>query len=157
MKKTTSQFWVNALVGVALCSILFAFTAATGAHSVRIYLDGKLMVEQYISSKSETARITLDPDGKHNQLMVRYNECGRTVSGRKITLKDSNDKVLKEWRFEGSSTGFEGSMECATKDILQLKSKESNTLKLCYSSNDFPDGGVIAYLIIGGNTSTASK
>ena len=40
-----------------------------------------------------------------NQI-VKYNECGRTVSGRMITLKDHNDKVLKTWHFDGKSTGY---------------------------------------------------
>jgi hypothetical protein len=88
---------------------------------------------------------------------VKYSECGRTVTGRKITVKDDKDKVLKQWKFEGSSTGFQESMTCQVKDLLDLKQKGSNTLKLYYSSNDFPEGQQIASLLLTGNATTASK
>jgi hypothetical protein len=155
MKKITSFSWVTAMVGVALCSIMFAFSPI-GSHSVRIYFDSKLVLDQYIKHSADAPKLTLDPSEKYSQLIVKYNECGRTVTGRKITLKDNNNKVLKDWSFPGSSTGFEESMECQMKDILALKPKGISTLKLFYSSNEFPEGQQIAALVINDNTS-ASK
>jgi hypothetical protein len=157
MKKFISLLWVKALMGFTLCSILFAFSSSTGGHSVKVYLDSKLILDHYVDFKAEAPKLTVDPSEKSNQLIVKYNECGRTVTGRKITLKDDNNKVLKDWTFEGSSTGFQGSMECSMKDVLALKQKGSSTLKLYYSSKDFPEGHQIASLIIGGNVCTASK
>ncbi|HPH45541.1 MAG TPA: hypothetical protein PLJ60_01995 [Chryseolinea sp.] len=159
MKKIISFSWAHALVGVALTGLLFSFSSSTGsgAHSVQIYLDSKLVIEQYISSKANTPKLILNPSEKHNELIVKYNECGRTVSGRKITLKDDHDKVLKDWSFEGESTGYKESMSCLVKDIIALKPKGSNTLKLYYSSTDFPDGSQIASIVIGDKSSTASN
>jgi hypothetical protein len=156
MKKINCFSWVYALVGIALSSMLFAFSTSPGAHSVQVYLDSKLVIDQYIQPKADAPKVTLDAAEKYSQLIVKYSECGRTVSGRKIIMKDDNNKILKEWKFEGSSKGFEEPMQCQIKDILALKQKGSNTLKLYYSSNDFPEGQQIAYLQLRGNA-TASE
>lgn len=156
MKKNISFSWVNALVGVTLGAILFSFAPRPGAHSVQVYLDSKLMIDQYVNFKSEAPRLVLDPAEKFNQLIVKYSECGRTVTGRVLTLKDDHNNVVKDWRYEGSSKGFSESMSCAVKDIVALKQKGSHTLKLFYSSNDFPEGHQVAYLVIG-TKATASK
>jgi len=146
-----------AVVGVSLCAILFSFAPLPGAHSVKVYLDSKLVLDQYVNFKSEAPNLTIDPSEKYNQLIVRYSECNRTVTGRALTLKDEHDKVLKEWRYEGSSTGFSEPMSSSVKDIIALKPKGSNKMKLYYSSKDFPEGHQVAYLIIGGAATTASK
>ncbi len=157
MKKIISFSRANILVGVALCATLFSFSNMPGAHSVQIYLDSKLVLEQHINFKSDAQKLTLDVSGKYNQLTVKYNECGRTVSGRVLTLKDDHNRVLKDWHYEGASTGYSESMSCQVKDIIALKPKGSNTMKLYYSSNDFQEGQQIAYLIISDKVATASK
>lgn len=157
MKKNILFSWVGALFGVALSFVLSGFSATTGAHSVQVYLDNKLVIDQYINQKAVAAKLDLERAENQSQLIVKYSECGRTVTGRKITIKDNDDKVLKEWKFEEPSAGFQESMPCPVKDILALKTKKSNTLKLYYSSNDFPQGQQIAYLILGGPATTASR
>lgn len=158
MKKNSSFSWVHALVGTTLSVLLFAFTSASdfGGHSVQVYLDSKRVLDLHINYKAEAPKLALDPTEKSNQLIVKYNECGRTVTGRKLTIKDTDNKVLKEWSFEGESTGFQGSMACKMSEILALKSKGDKTLKLYYSSAEFPEGQQVAYLIVGG-VPTASK
>ena len=105
----------------------------------------------------DAPKLLLDPAENHNQLIVKYSECGRTVTGRMITIKDDHNKVLKEWRFDGVTTGYEESMACRVKDITALLPKGSNTLKLYYSSKEFPEGQQIAYLVIGNQMKTALK
>jgi len=157
MKKNILFSWVGALFGVALCLALSGFSATSGAHSVQVYLDSKLVVDQYINQKVAAAKINLDLAENPNQLIVKYSECGRTVTGRKITLKDNDDKMLKEWTFKEPSAGFQESMPCPVKDILAVKPKKGNTLKLYYSSDDFPEGQQIAYLVLSGTATTASR
>src|SRR5690348_5326237 len=103
MKKSISFSWANALVGISLCALLFSFSPLPGAHSVKVYLDGKLVLDQYVNFKSNAPSLTINPAEKYNQLIVRYSECGRTVTGRSLTLKDDHDNVLKNWRYEGAS------------------------------------------------------
>lgn len=157
MKKIIRFSWVNSLVGVILCATLFSFSTTPGAHNFQVYLDSKLVIDQYVNSRMDAPKIQLDPAENYNQLIVKYNECGRTVTGRKITIKDGNNKTLKDWRFEGASSGYKESMVCDVKDITALKQKGGNTLKLYYSSNEFSEGQQIAYLVIVDESKTALK
>jgi hypothetical protein len=154
MKKLMSFSWRSTLLGIVLCTIASGFSPF-GAHAVKVYLDDKLVADQYLDFKGNNPTLTLNPSAKYEKLIVKYNECGRTVSDRKITAKDMNNKILKEWEFPGSSTGFEGSMECSVKDIIALTQK-SHTVKLFYSSRDFPEGQPFLALLID-NATTASK
>ena len=105
----------------------------------------------------DAPKLLLDPAENHSQLIVKYSECGRTVTGRRITIKDDHNKILKEWRFDGETSGFKESMACQVKDITALLPKGSTTLKLYYSSKEFTEGQQIAYLVIGNEVKTALK
>lgn len=157
MKKIIRISGVNTLAGVALCSILFSFSSIIGAHSFQVYLDSKLMIDQYVNLKSDAPTVLVDPAENHNQLIVKYNECGRTVTGRTITIKDDKNQILKEWRFEGATAGYKDPMVCPVKDITALKPKGNNSLKLYYSSREFPEGQLVANLVIAGEAKTALK
>ncbi len=157
MKTTNYTYLRNTIAGVALCSILFAFASFTGAHNVQVYLDDKLVIDHYVDSRTIAPKILVDPAENYGQLIVRYNECGRTVTGRMITIKNDENKVLKEWRFEGSSSGLENPMQISVKEITGLKQKGTNSVNLYYSSNDFREGLKIASLVLGGEATTAAK
>lgn len=157
MKKFFAFSWTHALTGIAFCTILFAFSRPMGAHSVQVYLDDKLVIDQHLNFKGDAPKVNLDPREKYNQLIVKYDECGRTVTGRKITVKDADNKMLKAWYFKGSATGFAQPMEFQFKEIMALKKNGNNTLKLYYSSNDFPEGQHVTSLVIDGNAVTASR
>ena len=157
MKKIIRFTWINALVGVALCSILFSFSTIIGAHNVQVFLDDKMVIDQYVDSRSVVPTLNLDAADKHEQLIIKYNECGRTVTGRNITIKDEKNQALKDWRFEGEATGLKDPMVCSVNDIIALKQKGNNTLKLYYSSKEFPEGHQVAKLIIIGEATTALK
>ena len=157
MKKTIRFSWINSLIGVALCTILFSFSSMPGAHNFQVYLDDKLVVDQYVDSKMIAPTIQLDPAKNYRQLIVKYNECGRTVTGRTISIKDDKNKVLKNWTFDGASTGLKESMVCDVKDITALKQNESKALTLHYSSKEFPEGQKIASLVVGNEPTTALK
>lgn len=157
MKKIIQFSWAHALIGIALCTFLFSFSTIIGAHSVQVYLDSKLVIDHYVNLKADVPSLLLDPADNQNNLIVKYSECGRTVTSRTITVKDDKNNVLKGWRFEGETAGFKDPMTCPIKDIVALKQKESNTLKLFYSSKEFPEGQQIASLVIADGAKTASK
>ena len=157
MKKIIRFTWANALAVVALCSVLFSFSTIIGAHNVQVFLDDKMVIDHYVDSRSIAPTLNLDPAENYNQLIVKYSECGRTVTGRTITVKDDKDQVLKDWHFEGSTSGFKDPMTVSVKEISTLKPKGSNTLKLYYSSREFPEGLQVAKLVIGGEAKTALK
>ena len=145
------------ILGVAFSAILFAFASRPGAHSVQIFLDSKLVIDHYVDSKKAVPDVRLEPAENYSQLIVKYSECGRTVTGRKLTVKDETNKVLQAWLFEGVSEGFKDPMAITTKEIAALKKKGNKTLRLYYSSNEFPEGQQIASIVIGSAATTAQK
>jgi len=149
--------WVQYLFGVALCTILFSFSSIIGAHQVQVFLDDQKVIDHYVESGSVAPTLHVNPAENHAELIVRYNECGRTVTGRTITIKDEKNNVLKDWRFEGPTAGLNDPMVCSIKEITALKQKGSNTLKLYYSSKEFSEGLQIANLVIDGGATTALK
>lgn len=152
MKKIIKSSWVNPLIWVALCIVLFSFSGRPGAHSFQVYVDNKIVIDQFANSKLDPQKLPLDQTA--GQLTVKYNECGRTVSGRAITVKDEKNKILKEWRFEGSTSGYKDGMTCNVKDIFALKKNSNSALKLYYSSKEFPEGQQVAYLVLNSDVKT---
>jgi hypothetical protein len=140
-----------------LCVVLFSFAPLPGAHNYQVYLDGKLVLEQYADSRKEAPSLSLDPQAQVKELSIRYSECGRTVNARVISVKDDRGKLLKEWKFDGASKGFENPMTINVKDVVALKQKDSNTLKLYYASREFPEGQQIASLKLVKDNKTASN
>jgi hypothetical protein len=154
--KTNIQFKALTVL-VALCAVLTAFAPKPGAHNYQVYLDDKLIFDQYVDRNAAAPNITVDPAENHKQFVVKYNECNRTITGRALTIKSSDDKVLKEFKFEGSTSGLKEGMTCSVKEILELKAKSTGNLKVFYTSTDFPEGQQVATLIIGPGSNTASK
>jgi hypothetical protein len=140
-----------------LCAVLFSFAPLPGAHNYKVFLDGKLIHEQYTDLKKEAPSVFINPQGDNKELSIRYSECGRTVNGRMLSVTDNSGKLLKEWKFDGESKGFENPMTIKVKDVIALKQKGSNTLKLYYASREFPEGYQVASLKIGKDTNTASN
>jgi len=141
--KTNIQ--ISRLLFLALAlSVLSSFSAMPGAHSFQVYLDGKQLADQYVGKNTAIPRITIT---NQSQLLVKYNECNHTTRARVLTIKDENDVVLKEWKFEGETIGFKDPMTCTIREIAALKHK---TVKLFYSSAEFQARTQIATLTFEG-------
>lgn len=119
-----------------------------GAHSFQVYLDDKLVNEQYVRAGMTAPKITINPAEHHQTLVIKYNECGKTVTGRKISIKDDRGNLLKEWKFDGTTSGYKDSMTCDLKDVVKALQKTNNPASLYYSSNDFSAGQQVATLAL---------
>jgi hypothetical protein len=154
MKKLSHNYsWITTSVVVILCLTMSSFLSMPGAHSFQVYFDTKLVADQYVSHNTATPKLVINPEEKYNDM--KYNECGRTVTSRTLTLKDDADKVLKVWTFEGETSGYKDAMTCKMKDVIALKSTSGKALKLFYSSNDFKEGQLVALLVIGDGRNAA--
>lgn len=153
--KTNRQF-KGLLALAALCAVLSAFAPMPGAHNYQVYLDNKIVADQYVNRNTIAPKIAVDPAENQTQLIIKYNECGRTVTGRTITIKDTDEKVLKEWKFDGTAKGYESPMSCSIKDIVALKPRNKE-MKVYYASADFPEGQHVVTLVVGPGKSTASN
>jgi hypothetical protein len=138
---------IKRLAGVALCAILFSFsTGSGGGEGFEIYLNSKLVLQQYGNDMNVVKTLNLDKAADNDQLSVRYHHCGRVGKSRTITIKDAQDKVLKEWKFT-DVPDVASRMTCKVKDILGLRKGKDNTLKLYYSSSELPKGRLLTSII----------
>lgn len=138
---------VKRLAGVALCAILFSFsTNNSGGEGFEIYLNNKLVLEQYGNNMNTVKTLNLDKAADDDVLSVRYHHCGRVGKNRTITIKDAQDKILKEWKFDDASD-VASRISCKVKDILGLRKGKDNTLKLYYSSSELPKGRLLTSIV----------
>jgi len=142
------QIIIKRLVWIALCATLFSFSKI-GGESYTIHLNDKLILQHYVASKTTAPSFSLDRAAPTDQLSIYYNECGQIGKERSLTIKDEKDNVLKEWRF-ANATSEHTPMTCMAKDILALKQKDSNKLKLVYSTRELSKGRMLATIVLTG-------
>jgi hypothetical protein len=68
---------------------------------------------------------------------------------RIVSLKDGQNKVVKEWRFADANEPV-AAMNCSVKDILSVKN--TGVLKLYYASSELPKGRLLANIIVSNNS-----
>jgi len=129
---------------------LFSFSKVKGGDYFEIYLNNKLVVQQVLRSDKNVKQLSLQQSNYKDQLKVVYSECGRIGQERKITIKDGQNRVLKQWSFvNGTKSAKE--MIVNVKDILDLK-KGDAVLQLIYSSRELPKGQVLASITKANNS-----
>lgn len=132
---------VCAILG--LCLTLFSFTMNRGGEGFEIYLNNRLLVQQYGNNSSAVQHVSLDQRTVSGQLTVKYWHCGRRGLDRVITIKDQNNHLLKEWHFPNSNEPTPA-MNCQVNEILKLKKANVTELNLYYSSSELPKGRMLA-------------
>src|SRR5690349_12561887 len=115
MKQVKNFAAVKLLMLVALCATMFSFAAEMGGESFEVFLNGKLMIQQHLYQKPPVASLALDPQSTQDEIKVQYNNCGHTDTGRTLTIRDEQNKVLKEWQFADAAV-----MTWKVKDISAL-------------------------------------
>lgn len=147
---------IQALVLVTLFGTLVSFSTTKGGEGFEIYLNNKLVLQQYGSQLNATKSLQLDQRNANDELTIKYHHCGKVGKNRTLVLKDGNNKVLKQWSF-ADGTDASNPMTCKVKDILSLQKKNaSTTINLFYSSSELPKGRVLAS-IAGVNTNVAVR
>ena len=158
MQKFIQKSLFMALVGLtALMQPVFASSGSNprshgvyGADSYRIYLNNKLILQQYVTRSLDLKSLPLSEANANDKLVIYYNHCGATGRSRSIAVKDENGVVLKEWKFQDAPVkeggmnipaGDDG-MTIPVKEILALQAK-NHELSLYYSSQQLPAGHLL--------------
>ena len=151
--KRKSLIPVTGLFSLAI--LLFSFSVPKGGEGFEIYLNSKLIVQQFGAQVYNVKSIQLDQSSLNDELTIKYFHCGQAGKDRSITIKDGQNRVLKVWRFE-DGTANKAAMTCKVKDIIGLKKgNETVTLNLYYSSCQLPNGRQLAALIVPSNNKVA--
>jgi hypothetical protein len=93
--------------------------------------------------------LTLDPRGQ-KVLSINYSHCGVVGTSRNISIKDAQNKLIKEWHFVDSKSP----MTCTVKDIAALQ-KSNAALSLYYTSREIPKGKLLVTLVLPQGVNTA--
>jgi len=135
---------------------LSSFLNKMGGDSFEVYINKKLAIQQYVARGEAVKSLQLDQTNYNDEIEVYYSHCGQTGTGRVISLRDNQNKVLKEWRFQ-DTPGAKTSMTCNVKDILSMqKLNGGSTLQLYYFSHELPGGRLLAAIVAGNAAKTAS-
>ena len=132
----------------AFVLILSSFSLKPGGDSFEIYLNNKLIMQQYGSQMDAVKNLQLDQHLATDELLVKYHHCGKVGKERVIIIKDEQNNILKEWHFPNVSSADAG-MNCSVKDILILKKGNIRQVKLYYASAELPKGRLLASITFG--------
>jgi hypothetical protein len=135
---------------VTICAALFSFSPKPGGEGFEIYLNNKAVIQQYGNEMNTVKSLNLDQSLSNNQLTIKYHHCGKVGKNRIVTIKDGQNKVLKEFRYADAATPV-AAMALNVKDIVSLGKGNNNSLKLSYSSSELPDGRVLATISLTAN------
>jgi hypothetical protein len=157
MKKINYQPTILFALLITLSGVLFSFSVRTveampcyksnfGGEGFEVYLNDKLVVQQYGEKMNIVKTVELDQSASNGQLAIRYYHCGRPGKSRVVTIKDENNVVLKEWRF-GDAKDASARVSCSVKEIFALpKFKAGKKVNLYYSATELPNGRLLATL-----------
>ncbi len=147
MKTNNKENYAVALLLAVFGSILFSFTKPMGGDSFEIYLNNKLVVQQVVVKMKEVKTISLDQSNYNGEIGIVYSHCGLSGKDRKIIIRDAQSKVLKQWSFANVSGAGNNTMNCKTRDIIDLqRNNNDSSLSLYYSSNELPAGKLLAQI-----------
>ena len=138
----------KSLAALAICATLFSFSHGPGGEGFEISLNNKVILQQFGKIMDAVKTLNLDQASPNDEISVKYYHCGRVGNNRVITVKDDQDKVLKQWKFSDVSDAAAG-MTCKVKEIMSLKIGRNNTIKLYYSSSELPKERQLASISIG--------
>jgi hypothetical protein len=136
------------LVLTGLCAVLFSFTVPFGGEGYEIYLGDKLVLQRFGENMNKAHTLVLQGADTDAQLTIKYHHCGRVGKDRRVTIKDANDRILKDWKFDDVSHAY-GPMDCRIKDIVNLqKTNTTGALNLYYYSSELPKGRLLTSILI---------
>ena len=131
----------KSMLVLAICATLFSFRNKPGGEGFEIYLNNKVVVQQFGTDMSKVKNIRLTQNLAADKLTIKYHHCERVGKKRIVTIKDAHNKVLKEFNYADAATPV-AVMTVNLKDLLNLM-KGNNQLKLYYSSSELPKGRML--------------
>jgi hypothetical protein len=145
MKKIFLKPVIAVFFSAIVLVLLSSFSRPAGGECFEIYLDGKMIVQRCGKAMDEVQTISLPAGITTGALIVKYSHCGQTGKSRVLTLKSSEGKVVKEWKY-ANEKGYAAPMKCGVKEIMSVKINGSNSLKLYYTSAELPEGKLLAII-----------
>ncbi len=128
---------------ITICATLFSFSPNPGGEGFEIYVNNKVVIQKFGNEINTVQSLQLNQYSSNDQLTIKYHHCGKVGKNRVVTIKDGQNKVLKEFCYADAATPI-AAMALNVKDIVSLRKGNNNSLQLSYSSSELPDGRVLA-------------
>lgn len=158
MKTTKTKLIIASMVTLVVSVMLSSFEITPGGDSFTIYLNDKLLVQQYVHLKEKTKTVSLQQASAEDVVRIHYSHCGKMGISRNLIIKDQNSKTLKAWKFEDAQDGDKGAMRISVGDIRKLEKASGNkTLTIVYSSEQLPYGLVLANVVASAQVEASVK
>ena len=146
----------KAMMLVALAAALLSFSPRFGGEGFEILLNGKVLLQQFGKDLNSVKNLQFSQVSANDKLTIRYHHCGNMGKNRVVTIKDGQDRVLKQWRYKDSESRV-AEMQCSTQDIITLKKAGTDVFKIYYSSSELPNGRMLASISVGNNDAVSRK
>ena len=106
MKSIISKIMMPVVILVSLLSFSSKFPQGSerGGEGFEISLNDKVLLQKYGNDMNNVKSLQLNQSSPNDKLSIRYHHCGRIGKNRIVTIKDGQNKMLKEWRFTDVST-----------------------------------------------------
>ncbi len=141
---------------LSIAFVMAAFISPMGGEGYEIYIDNKLVLQQFGKNMKEVKNLQLNASHSKSELNVKFFHCGMAGKSRTLELRTPGKQVLKQWQF-ANEEGKNFAITVPVKEILDLQKKAAaGTLHLIYSSREAPDGRFLAGIVMS-EKSMASK
>jgi hypothetical protein len=131
------------LFGLFVASLLlFSFATGKGGENFQIYLNGKMIMQQFVSMDNSIKTLQLSSSSANDKLDIYYSHCGQTGTDRSITVKDQKGNALKTWKFANAKE--KSAMTIMVRDIYSVLKNKETKFSLVYASKELPKGRSLA-------------
>ena len=132
------------------CLTLATLYAKAGRDQFKVYLNNKLLLEQYVGESVSLKQLQLEKANANDQLTFHYSHCGQIGTSRKIVVEDAKGNIIKKWEF-ADADGQNSGMVIPVKEVLALQKED---LQFFYASNQLPKGMMIASFHVNNKTTS---
>ena len=138
MKKSS----ISAVLLLVAAFIMQSFDRAPGGDLYRIYLNDKMVLEQFVTLPQQKHQLTLTELNEKDRMVVYYSHCGSPGTARSVQVKDSKGAIIKQWKYMDTK---EIGLQVAVKELLPILEK-NGTVTIHYASAEVSSGKLLAAL-----------
>ena len=128
--------------------VLVSFISPRGGDHYQVYLNKKLIFQEYVSLSSSVKSFQLERNNYSGEIDVVYSHCGEAGKNRIIKITDTENNLLKQWTF-GNGKDHKSAMNFQVKEmLLAQKNNPVNKPNLYYSSDQLPKGKLLTSIVL---------
>lgn len=115
--------------------LFFSFTRPDGGEGFEVYVGNKLVLQQFGSDMNTVKTIPVSQAQSGEKITVKYYHCGQPGKNRTLTVKNQQNKIVKQWKYADAAQANAG-MSCPVSDLIDLQKNGNEMLCMYYSSSE---------------------